>query len=107
MCSFRFSPVPTPSRKRPGISAALVAAACAMIAGWMRIVGHVTPVPSHARSVTCAIPPITLHTKGEFPCRSVHGWKWSEIIRKSKPAASALAAFATSCGGPCSSDDSA
>ena len=25
--------------------AAVVAAACAMIAGWMRMVGHVTPVP--------------------------------------------------------------
>src|SRR5436305_348636 len=41
MCSFRFSPVPTPRKKRPGIIAAEVAAACAMIAGWILIVGQV------------------------------------------------------------------
>ena len=38
--------MPTPRKKRPGISAAAVAAAWAMIAGWMRIVGQVTPVPT-------------------------------------------------------------
>ncbi len=46
MCSLRFSPLPTPSEKRPGRSAAAVAAAWAMIAGWMRVVGQVTPVIS-------------------------------------------------------------
>jgi len=45
------SPVPTPRKKRPGIIAAEVAAACATIAEWMRTVGHVTPVPSRSRSV--------------------------------------------------------
>ena len=45
-CSFRFSPVPTPRKKRPGIMAATVAAACATIAGWVRMIGHVTPVPT-------------------------------------------------------------
>jgi hypothetical protein len=33
MCSLRASPLPTPRKKRPGIMAADVAAACAMIAG--------------------------------------------------------------------------
>ncbi len=74
-CSFRFSPVPTPRKKRPGIIAAAVAAAWATIAGWMPIVGHVTPVPSRSRSVACAIAPITLQTNGELACASVHGWK--------------------------------
>src|SRR5215510_2916860 len=39
MCSFRFSPVPTPRKKRPGIMAAAVAAACATMAGCTRIGG--------------------------------------------------------------------
>ena len=47
--------MPTPRKKRPGIIAAAVAAAWAMIAGWMRIVGHVTPVPSASRSVAAAM----------------------------------------------------
>ena len=45
MCSLSASPLPTPRKKRPGIMAAEVAAAWAMIAGWMRTVGQVTPVP--------------------------------------------------------------
>jgi hypothetical protein len=73
MCSFRFSPVPTPRKKRPGSIAAAVAAAWAMIAGWIRMVGQVTPVPSEIVSVASAIPPITDHTNGEWPCRSIHG----------------------------------
>ena len=63
-CSLRFSPVPTPRKNRPSIITALVAAAWATIAGWMRMIGAVTPVPSLRRSVACAIPPITLQTKG-------------------------------------------
>jgi hypothetical protein len=35
-----------------------------MIAGWMRISGHVTPVPNRRREVACEIPPTTLQTKG-------------------------------------------
>jgi hypothetical protein len=38
-----------------------------MIAGWMRIKGHVTPVPSRKRSVAWAIAPITLQTKALSP----------------------------------------
>ena len=38
-------------KKRPGIIAAEVAAAWAIIAGWMRIVGQVTPVPKTIRCV--------------------------------------------------------
>ena len=50
-CSFRFSPVPTPSVNRSGSRDAVVAAACATIAGWMRIVGHVTAVMTGICSV--------------------------------------------------------
>ena len=42
----------------------MVAAAWAMIAGWIRIVGHVTPVPMTSRSVAVAIAPRTLQTNG-------------------------------------------
>ncbi len=67
--------MPTPRKNRPGIIAADVAAACATSAGWILISGHVTPVPRRMRSVASAIPPITLHTNGECPCSSTHGWK--------------------------------
>lgn len=89
MCSFRFSPVPTRRKNRPGIIPAAVAAACAMIAGWIRLTGAVTPVPSCSSSVARAIPPMTLQTKGLWPCRSIHGWKWSEISANENPASSA------------------
>jgi hypothetical protein len=61
-CSFKFSPVPTPRKNRPGMSAADVAAACATIAGWILIKGHVTPVPSRIDDVDAAMPPTTLQT---------------------------------------------
>ena len=73
-CSLRFSPVPTPRKNLPGIIAATVAAACATIAGWMRIIGHVTPVPTRIFSVDFAIPPSVDHTNGLSPCASTHGW---------------------------------
>ena len=63
MCSLSASPLPTPRLKRPSSSTALVAAAWAMIAGWMRTVGQVTPVVT-GRSVACASAPITDHTNG-------------------------------------------
>ena len=74
-CSFRFSPVPTPRKKRPGIIAAAVAAAWATMAGWVRRIGHVTPVPTERRFVTLAMPPSTDQTNGLCPWRSDHGWK--------------------------------
>ena len=74
-CSLRFSPVPTPRKKRPGSIAAAVAAAWATIAGWSLIVGQVTPVPIRKDSVLAAIPPSTLQTNGLCPCLSIHGWK--------------------------------
>ena len=46
------------------MSFGLVAAACATIAGWIRIVGQVTPVARRIRSVASATPPITLQTNG-------------------------------------------
>jgi hypothetical protein len=73
MCSLRFSPVPTPRKKRPGIRHPTVAAAWAMIAGWIRINGQVTPVPTSSVVVALAIPPSTDHTNGLWPCASIHG----------------------------------
>src|SRR5438270_313621 len=66
-CSVRFSPVPTPRKKRPGIIAATDAAAWATIAGWIRISGQVTPVPTRIFSVDCAIPPSVDQTNGLSP----------------------------------------
>ena len=73
MCSLSASPLPTPNVKRPSSRTALVAAAWASTAGWMRTVGQVTPVPT-GRSVACAIAPITDQTNGLWPCSSFHGW---------------------------------
>ena len=97
--------MPTPRKKRPGIIAATVAAAWATIAGCVRIVGHVTAVPTPTRSVACAIAPSTAHTNGDSPWRVVHGWKWSETVTKSKPASSARIAVRTRKSGGCSSAD--
>jgi len=58
------------------MSAAQVAAAWATIAGWMRISGHVTPVPIRKVSVACAMPPIVVHTNGLCPVFEIHGWMW-------------------------------
>lgn len=74
MLSLRASPVPTPSVKRPSSSSALVPAACAMIAGWIRTVGQVTAVVT-CRSQTWLIAPIMLQTSGLLPCSLFHGWK--------------------------------
>ena len=104
MCSLSASPLPTPSTKRPSSWTAAVAAAWAMIAGWMRTVGQVTPVVMGS-DVTCDSAPITPHTNGLWPCASFHGWKWSEIHNRSKPACSARRAWSTRSAGPnCSQD---
>lgn len=66
-------PVPTPSRKRPSVITALVAAACATTAGWMRTVGQVTAV-STGRDTASDSAPITDHTNGLCPCSPFHGW---------------------------------
>ena len=66
MCSLRASPLPTPSLNRPGASSATVAAAWAMMAGWILTVGQVTPVVM-VRSVTVAMAPSTDQTKGLWP----------------------------------------
>ena len=77
-----------------------------MIAGCVRISGQVTPVATSIRSVACAIPPSTLQTNGLWPCASIHGWKWSEIIANEKPRSSARAVSRTRSSGGCSSDES-
>src|SRR3954470_18323648 len=69
------------------------------------MVGHVTPVCSGIRSVAFATAPTTDHTKGLSPCRSVHGWKWSEIDRNANPASSASRAISTRSPAGCSSLD--
>ena len=51
----------------------MVAEAWAMIAGWMRMIGQVTPVPTRKRFVVAAIAPSTPHTNGELPCLSIQG----------------------------------
>jgi hypothetical protein len=51
-----------------------VAAACAMIAGWIRVVGQVTAMVT-GRLVTWEMAPITDQTKLDCPCSSSHGWK--------------------------------
>lgn len=104
MCSFRASPVPTPSWNRPPVSTALVAAAWAMIAGWMRTSGQVTAVVTGS-GVASASAPITDQTNGLLPWTSSHGWKWSEIHSASNPACSARPACRTSSLGSCSSLD--
>ena len=103
-CSLRASPLPTPSTNRPSSWTAAVAAACAMIAGWIRKVGHVTAVVTGSE-VASDSAPITPQTKGLCPCSSFHGWKWSEIHNRSKPASSARRAWSMSSLGPnCSQD---
>jgi hypothetical protein len=74
MCSLSASPVPTPSEKRPSNIAAVVAAAWATTAGWMRTTGAVTAVVHRTVLVRTAIAPSTLQTNGAWPCASFHGW---------------------------------
>jgi hypothetical protein len=73
MCSLRASPVPTPSRNRPSSSTALVAAAWAMTAGWIRTVGQVTAVVTGSPHAWLSAP-MADHTNGLCPCASTHGW---------------------------------
>ena len=51
-----------------------MAAAWAITAGWMRIVGQVTAVVTCSRSVAVASAPMTDHTNGLWPCSSTQGW---------------------------------
>ncbi len=102
MCSLRASPEPTPRVNFPSSISALVAAAWAMIAGCVRIIGQVTAVVT-GRSQAWLIAPMTLQTKGLLPCSLFHGWKWSLIQSPSKPARSAARACSTSSAGPYSS----
>ena len=67
------------------MSAAVVAAAWAMIAGWMRVVGQVTPVMTGIDSVTCDTAPRVAQTKGEFPCRSTQGLSLIHISEPTRP----------------------
>jgi hypothetical protein len=74
MCSLSRSPAPMPSVNRLSETIAKVAAACAMIAGWYRTLGQVTPVARPSVRVLAAIAPSTVQANGECPCTSSHGW---------------------------------
>ena len=82
---------------------AVVAAAWATIAGWMRIVGQVTPVPMRSCGAVAAMPPSTDQTNGLLPWTSSHGWKWSEAHTLLMPSSWAAAAKRTISVGPWSS----
>ena len=104
--SFTDSPVPTPTKTRPGARFSIVAKACASTDGWKRIVGVddaradagravvvAASAPSHGRAAG-ACPPV---------CRN--GWKWSETATLSNPASSARRAYPSSSeAGNCSAD---
>jgi hypothetical protein len=74
MCSLSASPLPTPRTNRPPRWTAAVAAAWAMTAGWIRIVGQITAV-AMCSDVTSEGAPMTSHTNGLWPCSSFQGWK--------------------------------
>jgi hypothetical protein len=46
---------------------AAVAVACAITAGWIRMVGQVTAVVTGTRDVTCDRAPSTVHTNDDSP----------------------------------------
>src|SRR5215218_647902 len=102
MCSFSASPAPSPSQKRPGYIASSVAAPWAIMAGWYRKPGGVTPVPKR-RLVVAPRAPSQDHTKALWPCSGVQGWKWSEAMTEVKPLSSAtLLHLSRSVGWNCS-----
>jgi FAD binding domain len=68
----RFWAGPAPRLNLPPVSRP--AAACAMIAGWIRVVGQVTTMVT-GRLVTWEMAPITDQTKLDCPCSSSHEWK--------------------------------
>ena len=62
--------------------------------------GQVTPVASSMRSVRAAIAASIDQANPECCCSDTHGWKWSEISTKSKPACSASTHWRTISAGP-------
>ncbi|CAN5117443.1 hypothetical protein BH24ACT10_BH24ACT10_18360 [soil metagenome] len=66
--------MPTPSEKRPWNIAAVVAAAWATTAGWIRTTGAVTAVAHRMVAVRVAMAPSTLQTNGAWPWASFQGW---------------------------------
>ena len=98
---------PDTEEEPPGIRPAAVAAAWAMIAGWIRIVGQVTPVPTTSLSVAC----------GDGPEDAPHERAVRvpldprmEVVRDERELEAGLlggAGVADESRGPCSSLDSA
>ena len=66
------SPVPTPRLNLPSVSRLAVAAACAIMAGWIRVVGQVTAVAT-GRLVTWETAPMTAQTKLDCPAHPATG----------------------------------
>jgi len=52
---------------------ATVAAAWAITAGWIRMIGQLTAVVT-GNEVACAMAPMTDQTNGLWPCSSFQGW---------------------------------
>ena len=80
MCSLRFSPLPTPRKKRPGEQRRRGRGG---LGDDRRVdprgrAGDAGRRPRSARS-PAATPPSTAQTNGLLPCWSTQGWKWSEI----------------------------
>src|SRR5256714_392993 len=98
MCSLSASPDPNPSQKRPGYIAIMVAAAWAMIAGWERNDGQVTPGPMSPR-VCSAAAVMNDQTNDACPCCGTQGWTWSAAITPENPEASAFSQNETSSRG--------
>ena len=73
MCSFNRSPVPRPRKKRPGMSAAMVAAAWAIETGCVRWSAVDTPVPTRSSHVEAAMAPSTDQTNGLSPWAATQG----------------------------------
>lgn len=96
--------MPTPRVNRPPSSTLEVAAAWAVTTGCIRTVGQVTSVVTGSSTVRDRAPIID-HTKGLLPWAFVHGWKWSEMARRVKPASAARRAWRSSWSGVNSSQD--
>ncbi len=96
MCSLTASPDPSAIQNRPGNIAASVAEAWAMIAGWYRWPGALT-TPNGSEVVASAAPSHD-HANPLWPCRSLHGAKWSEHMAASNPTSSARCTAAQEIG---------
>ena len=99
------APVPTPRKNRPGISAAAVAEACAMIAGCVRMVRRVTPVPSRSVSVAWAVSADDRPDEGALSLTVDPGMEVIRDERVREPALLGGGRAADEINRPCSSEE--